>query len=248
MISIITPAYNSELYLAEAVRSAAAQTYGDTELIIIDDCSTDSTPLLARDLCARYGFVRAYRTNGNLGAAGARNLGAGLARGDFIAYLDADDAWIPDKLERQLALLRETGADLCYTGYSFMDGEGRPIRRPYCVPEAAAYEGLLRENPIGLSTVLIRRGSMAGIRMRPDFAHEDYAFWLELLKGGRRAVGIPAPLARYRITKGSRSHNKRQAAAGRWDIYRRLLGLPPARCARYFAGYASHGIIKHYVN
>lgn len=247
MVSVIIPAYNCGRYLEEAVCSALAQTYEELEILVIDDCSTDDTIAIASKIANLDTRIKTIRNDHNLGVAATRNRGIKESAGEYIAFLDGDDAWQPDKLERQLSWLEETQADLCYTAYSFMDEDGLPIRHSYPVPEETSFEVLLRENVIGLSTVLIRRSAIGGVRMRGEFAHEDYVFWLELLGCGIKAVGINEPLTRYRISASSRSGNKRKAAKNRWLIYRKFLKMGRLRSGITFLQYGIRGIKKHYV-
>jgi teichuronic acid biosynthesis glycosyltransferase TuaG len=243
MISVIIPAYNSEHTLEEAISSAMAQSWKDLEILVMDDGSTDDSSRIARELADLDDRIRLLPNEKNLGVEATRNRGLDLARGEWIAFLDADDAWLPDKLEKQMSRLRQTGGDLSYTGYTFIDRDSRAIRRPYEVPESVQWRRFLAENVIGCSTALFRKPDT--IRMRTGYGHEDYVFWLELLRAGYRAVGVNEPLMRYRVTEESRSGDKKRAAKSRWRIYRQFLGLDVFRSAGYFASYAIRGIIKH---
>ena len=133
--SVIVPAYRCAPLLQESVQSVLQQTDGDFEVIIIDDCSGDDTWQCIEELALRDQRIRPYRNERNLGTARTRNRGIGLAKGAYLAFLDGDDRWLPDKLARQRRCLEETGCDVCYTGYSFIDAEGQPVRRPYRVPD-----------------------------------------------------------------------------------------------------------------
>lgn len=248
MISVITPAYNCRRFLRESVESAVSQQLPSTqelELILIEDCSTDDTLALVQELAREYSCVRVLANPENRGVAASRNRGMEEASGEFIAFLDADDVWYPDKLSWQLSFLEETGLDLCYTAYSFLDGESRTIGGVYSVPERLTQNRLLGENVIGLSTVMVRRKVLADIRMRGDYSHEDYVFWLELLAHGCKAGGLNTPFTRYRVSDQNRSGDKKQAAANRWDIYRRFLGFGWLRASWWWLGYAIRGIFKH---
>jgi teichuronic acid biosynthesis glycosyltransferase TuaG len=243
MITIIIPTYNSEHTLEETLSSAMAQSWQDIEILVLDDGSTDNSRQVAQELAALDSRIRLLSNEKNLGVEATRNRGLDLACGEWIAFLDADDVWQPDKLEKQMAHLHQTGGDLCYTGYSFIDRDSRAIRQPYEVPESISFRQILAENVIGCSTALFRKPET--IRFRKGYGHEDYVFWLELLRVGYQAVGINEPLMRYRITQTSRSGDKKRAAKNRWRIYRQFLGLDVFRSAGYFAAYAIRGLRKH---
>lgn len=246
MISVIIPAYNCAEFLEDSARSALGQTHRDLEVLILDDASGDDTPVIANRLAEQDSRVRAFSNAANLGVAETRNRGLEEARGEWVAFLDGDDLWLPDKLEKQLARLSETGGDLCYTGYSFINEAGTPIRTPYRIPEDFRWETLLRENIIGCSTALFRRPADPPIRMRGEYQHEDYVFWLELIRSGYRPVGLDQPLMRYRVSPSNRSGNKTKAAAGRWKIFRQFLRFGRIRSASLLCSYGLRGLCKHF--
>ena len=244
MVSIIIPAYNCARYLEATVQSVLAQTYRDFEVLILDDCSTDGSADLIRRLAEEDCRIRVLSNEKNLGVAQTRNRGLEAARGEYIAFLDSDDTWLSDKLERQMECMRERTLDLCYTGYSFINESGEPIRNPYQIAETLTWEHMLGENIIGLSTVLVRLGAIGTIRMRGEYAHEDYVFWLELMQSGCKAGGINLPLMRYRVSESNRSGDKRKAALGRWVIYRRFLRMGFFQSLWWFAQYGMKGLWK----
>lgn len=218
LVSVIMPAYNSAQTLDEAVSSVLSQTFSDWELIIVDDASQDETARLACGWAEKDRRIRLVQNDGNLGVAASRNRGCALAAGVYIAFLDSDDRWLPQKLERQAALLETAGAGLCYSSY-LTHNPALPGRdRLYRVPPAVDYQGLLRENVVGCSTVLLRRELLKD-GFPSGYFHEDYVLWLRLLREGCTFCGIAEPLVIYRT--GGRSANKFRAARHRWDIYRR---------------------------
>ncbi len=240
--TVIIPAYNCEKTIEQTLHSVLNQTVRDIHVLLIDDGSADQTLERAAAAAGEDSRLEILQNEQNLGVAGTRNRGLDLARSPFIAFLDADDIWVRDKLARQLAQLDRTGADLCYTAYALIDSAGNPLGKTYHVPPAASYQDLLKQNFIGLSTVLLRASSLRGLRMNGDYFHEDYEFWLNLLHRGCRTTGLNSPLVFYRL--GGRSENKLIAAKNRWLVYRRSqrLGLLPA--CRYMAFYAYHGLRK----
>ena len=245
LVSVIMPAYRCAPYLAQAVESALKQTHKNLEIVVIDDCSGDETLAIAQALAGQDSRVRLLKNETNQGTAATRNRGLEEAKGEFIAFLDGDDCWQPDKMARQLALLEKTGAGLCYTAYDFMDAEGQRTGKVYYVPEQCSQKRLWQENVIGCSTALFRRSWVEGTVMRREFFHEDYVFWLEMMKKGCPMVGINEPLTCYRTYPASRSGNKKRAARNRWRIYRDFLGMNPIVAGFWFVQYAMRGIIKH---
>ena len=244
--SVIVPAYRCARFLRESVQSVLDQTDGAFEIIVIDDYSEDDTWACIQELAQQDQRIRAYRNEKNLGTAQTRNRGIDLARGTYLAFLDGDDRWLPDKLAKQRQCLEETGCDVCYTSYSFIDAEGQPVRHPYRVPETFIYADFLRENYVGCSTAVFRADCLEGVRMRGEYVHEDYVFWLELLQKGATFHGISSSLVEYRLLPGSRSADKFRSSWGRWRILRDYLKLPLPRAAVCQAYYVIRGMRKHY--
>lgn len=243
-VTVIMPAYNAEAYIGGAIRSVRAQGERDWELLVIDDGSGDGTWAAAVEAAGDDERIRLLKNPENMGAAATRNRGLDLAQGEYVAFLDCDDLWAPEKLERQWALLDRTGGDLCYSGYRLVDETGA-VRRNYPVPAQVSYEALLRENVIGCSTVVLRRSALGDSRFDSAYFHEDYVLWLTLLSRGCRAVGCTEFLADWRYRPDSRSFSKGNAARQRWRIYRRYLKLPLWKSLWYFGGYALAGLKKY---
>ena len=220
LVSVITPAHNAERFLADTVRSVQAQTYQHWELWIVDDVSTDGTAAIAAGFAQDDRRVRHLRLDENLGPAGARNAGMDAATGRYVAFLDADDLWLPTKLEMQIAFMSRTGSHFSYTAYRMIDEDGTLIGRPVRVPEAIDYRGLLRNTTIGCLTVMLDRDHIGPARMPALRRHEDLALWYDILKRGFVAHGLQEDLARYRIVRGSRSRDKLATAAHMWKVYR----------------------------
>lgn len=242
-VSIVMPAYNCAGTIGAAIRSVQGQRFGSWELLVADDGSKDDTPARVAALAAEDDRIRLLPARENGGPAAARNRAIGVSTGEIIAFLDADDVWEPEKLDAQLALMEETGCGLCYTAYGFIGQNGAPEDGVYHVPPAVDYEGLLRENVVGLSTVALRRQALGAARFDARFAHEDYALWLQLLRGGAAARGIDQPLVHYR--RGGRSANKLKAARDRWAVYRQGEGLPVGKALYYLGCYARAALRKY---
>ena len=170
-VSVVMPVYNDERYLEAAVRSVMAQTFGDWELIIVDDGSTDGTPTIAARLAAEDPRIRLVKNIENRGVAASRNRGLALCRGEYVALLDGDDLWRPDKLQRQLALAGKTGADIVYCSYGMIDDRGKPCCREFIVPEETDLEASLVKSVISCSTALLRRETVGAYRFPAGYMH-----------------------------------------------------------------------------
>ena len=245
-VSVIMPAYNAGRFLEAAVRSVMAQTMPDWELLIIDDGSSDDSRAIAQALAGEDSRIRFLPNEKNMGVSRTRNRGLELARGAYVALLDSDDIWLPHKLERQLARLEETSADICYCSYAIVDGAGQKCRADYLVPGDTDFEKLLRENVIGCSTVVLSRRIAQDYRFETDFYHEDYVLWLKLLRQGFRAAGCTEVLVHWRLIENSRSFDKRKAAGNRWRIYRDCLHLSPGKSLVVFAAYGAASVKKYF--
>lgn len=244
LVSVIMPAYNAEEYISEAVQSVMAQTYTNWELLILDDCSTDSTADKARCFSDLDPRITLYSNPKNIGVALTRNKGMALAKGSWVALLDSDDIWHKDKLEKQLVTAENTGADIIYCSYSLMDKNGEHLS-DFIVPERTSYYDMLRKNVIGCSTVFMRSPILIHHHFSTEHYHEDYVLWLELLKSGYIAAASTDVLVDYRIVDGSRSNDKLKSARNRWLIYREIEKLSLGKSVRVFVAYAFNGFIKH---
>lgn len=245
-ISVVMPVYNGERYVERAIRSVMAQTFGDWELIVVDDGSTDHTCAIVEALAAEDGRIRPVKNGENLGAARSRNRGMDLCRGDFVALLDGDDLWRPEKLARQRNLAERTGADIVYCSYGIIGPDGRNCCRDHIVPETTDFRSTLVRSEINCSTALLNRRVAERCRFPEGYMHEDLALWLELLGDGCSARGIPEVLADYRVTVHGRTANKLRAAWGRWEIYRKKLGFSLPKSLGLLWRYGIFGLQKYW--
>ena len=239
------PAYNAERYIEEAIRSVQAQTMEKWELVVVDDRSTDGTAGLIRNLADQDSRIRPIFSQINRGAAGSRNLALDMCQGQYVAFLDADDLWYPQKLEKQLEKAANTGADIIYCSYALFDGSGKKCHADFIVEEQTTLERMLVRSVMSCSTVLLRASAIRANRFPTNLYHEDYAFWLDLLRSGFTAVGVTEVLASYRVVNGSRSFNKLKSARNRWRVYRDYLKLPLIPSVKAMTGYAINGLKKY---
>ena len=244
LISVIMPAYNAEKYIEAAVQSVRSQTYTNWELLILDDCSTDDTAKIAGTFAEMDSRICLLRNSQNVGVARTRNRGIEVAAGQWVAFLDSDDVWHKEKLEKQLAVVSCTDADIVYCSYSLMN-ENAGHLSDFIVPETTSYNDMLKESVLSCSTVLLRRSILMQHSFSAAYYHEDYALWLELLRSGYRAAASRQVLADYRVVKGSRSNDKLRSARNRWTIYRKVEKLSWQKSVNAFAAYAFHGLVKH---
>lgn len=245
LVSVIMPAYNAAQFIEESIRSVRNQTVTDWELIVVDDCSADETGQFVNRLAAEDPRIRLIRNEVNSGVAKTRNRALDLVRGQYVAFLDSDDIWYPEKLEKQIALLEKKQADLSYSSYRLVRAEDKAPIRNYLVPGETSFADMLSQNRIGCSTVVMTRELADGNRFTTEFYHEDYVLWLRMLQQGAKMAGVPEILVDYRFYPTSKAGNKLNSAKHRWDIYRRCLGLPLAKSAGYLVRYAFAGLRKY---
>lgn len=244
LISIIMAAYNTEKTIEQAINSVLSQTYPDFELLVVNDCSTDKTAMLAEAIVKKDDRVRLISNEKNSGVSYTRKHGLEEASGEWVAILDSDDAWAPEKLEKQINLQKKTNADLLFTGSAFMDADGKPIDWYLAAPAEVTYRQLLKQNVLSNSSALVRKELYAKYYAVGDGMHEDFALWLNILKDGRKAYGVDEPLLIYRIAKSSKSGNKFKAAKMNWNTYR-YIGLNPIEAAYYEGWYMIKNVIKY---
>jgi len=245
LVSVIMPAYNSERFIEDAVCSVIAQTYTNWELLVIDDGSVDSTCAIAERLAAEDERIQLIRNEINMGVARTRNRGFDLCHGDYVALLDSDDVWHPQKLERQLSRMRKENADVSFCSYAIINEEGIPVKGDYVVPESISLDRLLRENVIGCSTVMLSSCVAKKYKFDAEYYHEDYLMWLRLLADGYVAIGCKDVLAQWRLLKNSRSYNKKRSAANRWKIYREYMNFPLLKSLWLFGNYVILSLRKY---
>lgn len=243
LVSVVTPVWNAAATLGETVASVRAQSLADWEMLLVDDGSTDGSGALAARLAAAEPRIGVLSHPTRLGAAAARNRAIRAARGRFIAFLDADDLWRPEKLALQIGFMRARGHPFTFTAYRRIAADGRPLGtvRP---PAAVTRAGLLRGNVIGCLTAVYDTGFFGKVEMPPIARRQDYGLWLELLRRTAQAHALPEVLADYRVAPGSLSAGKLGAAGDTWRLYREHEGLPRLRAGYYFLHYAVRSVAK----
>lgn len=245
LISIIVPVYNVEKYIEETISCVTAQTCKDWELLLVEDCGTDGTLEVIKRCMDNSGDarIRLIRQTTNQGAARARNRGLQEARGRYIAYLDADDLWVPEKPERELAFMKEKDAAFVFTGYEFADEQGRGTGKVVHVPHTLSYRQALSNTTIFTTTVMFDTEKIGKKRLEmPAVKSEDTALWFRVLREGYTAYGLDENLVRYRRPKRSLSSNKLEALRRIWNLYRRSEGLSLPSSAYHFCFWAFRAV------
>ena len=231
LVSVITPTYNCAKFIAETIESVQAQTYENWEMVIVDDCSTDDTKAIVDAYIAKDSRVKYHCLEENSGAAVARTKAMELAQGEFMAFCDSDDLWMPDKLARQLAFMAETGHAFTCTAYEQMDEESKSLDRVIKTVTKTDYNRLLLDCPVGNSTVMYNVGVMGKFQVPNIRKRNDDALWLQMLKKEKYIWGMPDVLMRYRIRSNSISSNKLKVIKYHWILYRQIEHLSVLRSA-----------------
>ncbi len=245
-VSIITPMYNSQLYIEEMIMSVLNQTYSDWELIIVDDCSTDSSKCIVQNYCELDDRIKLVVKEENTGPAQSRNIGIKVATGRYIAFLDSDDLWKKEKLESQVLMMQREKVAISCTAYEINYMTNSALKYFY-VKERITYEDLLKVNYFSCDTVLIDRNLVNTIYFNNFTLHEDYITWLGLMKQNISAIGINKPLAVYRIHSQSRSSNKFKGIIYIWRVYREFEKLGFLQSLKYTLYYSTNGIKKYFL-
>ncbi len=243
IVSIITPVYNAARWLPETLNSVQSQTLTEWEQILVDDGSTDGSQAIIQRAARNDPRVRYLSTSRNAGPSRARNLALDSARGHFIAFLDADDLWLPEKLARSVEWMTRHKYGFIYHDYRKISHDGRRIGGLILGPQELNLETLHTRRGAGCLSIVIDRRHVTDFRF-PDacrFLHEDFCAWLSIIQDGHIGHRLPIDLARYRVSDQSRSANKLSAALETWKIYREASMLPPPRAAWWWLQYAWNG-------
>ena len=243
LVSIIMPTYNSVKYVLESVSSVIDQTYINWELIIVDDASNDSTVLSLKEISRQDERIKIIYLDVNSGSAVSRNTGIKLAKGDFIAFLDSDDIWLPNKLEKQINFMLLNNVDFSYSAYQKSNEEG-DVLGDVNVPAKVSYEDLLKVCSIGCLTAIYDVRRLGKIYMPLIRRRQDLGLWLRILRKVPFAYGLNEPLAQYRVRSDSISANKKIAAQYTWRLYRDIEELSLMRSLYFFSHYAVNGVLR----
>ncbi len=245
LVSIIVPVYNAGQYIEETIKMVCRQTYTQWELILVDDCSTDDGRKKMEAFCKKDARINLIHQKENQGAAMARNVGLSYAKGRFIAFLDADDIWISEKLEKELHFMKEQNVGFVFTGYEFGDEAARGTGKVVKVPKTLTYKEALSRTVIFTTTVMFDTNKISKklIEM-PNIKSEDTATWWRILREGHTAYGLNEVLAIYRRAGKTLSSNKLEAIRRIWMLYREEEKLSLPYCIYNFVLWALRATLR----
>lgn len=243
LISIITPCYNSEKYIEDTLNSVLAQTYTNWEWWIIDDASQDNSVKIIRSFQDER--IHLIALNENAGAAEARNIGIRNAKGRYLTFIDSDDLWLPEFLEKAQQFLFQNNAELAYAGYKRFDEDLKPLLADFPAEDHVDYKRILYNCPIPMLTALYDTKRIGKMEIPEVDMREDYAMWIEILKKIPEARAIPESLAIYRIRNSSYSRNKLLILRKQFDVYYKYLNLSLLQSFYYTFHWALNGLKKY---
>ena len=246
LISIIMPLYNLEDFVKESINSVISQTYKNWELILVDDKSTDTSYAIAKKLSENEPRIKLHQMEINSGVAKVRNYAISLSKGDYLAFLDSDDLWEKEKLQKQLQFMQKDNLAFSFTAFSPINEDHTEVRKVNHVPKQLTYNALLKRTAIGCLTVMYDVSKVGKCYFDTTLAkHEDYQCWLEILKDIPYAGGLDMPLAYYRVRESSLSSNKIVASSYVWKIIYKYQKIPFYKAIYYFSHYAVKAVLKH---
>lgn len=246
LVSIIVPVYNSEKFIADTIESVRNQTYINWEMILVDDCSSDKSA----EIIKKYGDIderiKYIKLQDNSGAAIARNVGLENSKGCYIAYLDADDIWLPQKLKSQIDFMKSNNIFFTCCDYEKIEEDGRKLNKVVHMPTTITYEKLLSNTIIQTVGVVVDlRGVDRELLQMPNVRRgQDSATWLQILKAGVEFHGQNEVLAQYRRVSQSLSANKLNAMKRTWYLYRNVEHLSFLKSVKCLVGWAYHASLK----
>lgn len=239
------PCYNSGTFIRQAIESVRNQTYRDWELLVVDDGSTDNSADIIKGMEQTDGRIKYLKTNAPSGSPIVpRNIGVKNALGRYIAFLDSDDAWLPNKQERQMKMFEQyEDMAICFSNYEKMTEQGERNNRIIKAPSVTTYKQLLLGNVIGCLTAVYDTEKVGKVFFQ-NHSHEDYILWLDILKRGYVARNTNTVEALYRVRENSVSSNKLKTLSWQWDIYRNVEKIELFRSSYYFFNYAYRAFKK----
>ena len=244
LVSIITPSFNSSQFINECINSVIIQTYNNWEMIIVDDCSQDDSVNIISDMAVKDKRLNLITCDQNIGPSEARNIALKHAKGRYIAFLDSDDIWHKEKLQRQLNFMKEKDCAFSFTSYQPISENGQRYHKIISVPKTLNYHQYLGNTIIGCLTVIIDKKKTGDFLMPFIRSSHDMALWLQILKKGFTAYGLNENLAYYRLVSTSNTSKKWRAAKDVWRVYTILEKLPFYYSVYKFICYSFNAIKK----
>lgn len=240
-VSIITPTYNCARFIGETIESVINQTYQDWEMIIVDDCSSDNTEEIVKKYSKDDNRIKYVKLEQNSGAAMARNKAMELATGKYMAFLDSDDIWTKDKLDKQIKFMEKNNYNITCTKYEQIDEIGQSLNKFIKVKNKVDYNGVLLTCPVGNSTVMYNVETLGKFEVPNIRKRNDDALWLQMLKKEKYIYGMNDILMKYRIRSNSISSNKVDLVKYHWYLYREIEKLSILRSTFHICCW---GVIK----
>ena len=244
LVSIITPSYNSSKFMEDCVCSVLSQTYTNWELLIVDDYSQDKSRDIISELAEKDDRIKSIFLEKNVGAAEARNISIRKAKGKYIAFLDSDDIWKSDKLEKQILFMKENDIVFSFSTYQLMSEDGKNLANVIKAPQKMTYHSYLKNTIIGCLTVIIDREKTGDFEIPNIRSSHDMALWLLIMKRGFSAYGLDENLAYYRVVSNSNTSKKWKAAKEVWEVYRKVEKLNFLYSMYNFVGYVFNAVKK----
>lgn len=250
LVSIVTPMYKGAAFVGDTIESVMAQTYENWEMIIVDDCSPDDGAGIAvvKTYVAKDSRVKLIESKKNSGSSGTRNIALRAAAGEYIAFLDSDDIWMPDFLEKQLAFMKEKDAALVFSSYKRIDEHTKQeALTPFIAPARVTYQSLLKTCPIFPSTAVydLKRVEKLFFNEAMGSLRDDYVYWLNMLKTIRVAYGNKEQLVYYRMRKTSITADKKKVIVPQWKVLREVERIPFFKSVYYIACWAFISYFKY---
>ena len=242
LVSIITPSYNSAKFIKQCIESVIAQTYTNWEMLIVDDYSADNSLQILKKYNDKR--IQLIELDKNVGASESRNVAIRKAKGKYIAFLDSDDLWEPQKLEKQISFMETEDIAFSFSTYQPMSDDESKLYSIIHAPKIVAYSSYLKKTIIGCLTVVIDREKTGGFEMPNIRSSHDMALWLLIMRRGFDAYGLDENLARYRIVSTSNTANKWRAAKDVWKVYRQFEKLSFFYSIWCFLNYAFNAVVR----
>lgn len=243
LVSIITPSYNSEDFISQTIHSIINQTYSNWELLITDDCSSDSTVKVINSFIQSDKRIKLFVSNHNSGAGVARNNSIKHAQGKFIAFCDSDDQWLPKKLEKQIAFMQENDLQFSYSSYKVCNEEDKIVGSVIC-PKEITFRKMLKNCYVGCLTAIYDCEKLGKMYMSKIRNRQDWVLWLNILKNSGPAMGLTEPLAIYKERSSSISSNKLKQFKFNWNVYRKELGYNSIVSTLFIISFLFHYAVK----
>lgn len=249
LVSVVIPMYNAHKFILTTLNSVFNQTFQDFEVIVVDDCSKDNSVQIVESLQKEHKNLILIKNDVNKNVAETRNVGVKNAKGKFVAFLDADDAWEVNKLELQLDAMQKAKSKLSYTSSTFIDDAGNSLNKVFIVPKTITYKSLLKQNIINMSSSVVDKNLCLKYPFHNPEVHEDFIFWLQILKNEKNVnpIGLQEVLSIQRFTIGSKSRNKWKSVKMTYKTYK-VCGINFFKAHFYLACYMFRSFKKYFTN